>query len=865
MHIRLVEYLLIFLLFEAQEAYAQFFEITNSEGIYVINTGTYDGNGTSFKDFNSDGWDDVTFGTVNGMPRFFENNAGDLEEVYFELPNYQNAQIKGLQWVDFDNDGDQDLFIAYSGSPVRLYRNNGLQTFSDITTSAGIVEEYVDHFGSAWSDVDKDGFLDLYISKYSSIDDTYSYEYTNRFYHNNGDGTFSDYTVLTNLDGTVHSCFQPIFFDYNGDNFQDLYVLIDREVESNILFKNNGNGTFSNMSSVSGANIAVDAMGGSVDDYDNDGDMDIYVSNSYDGNVLLRNNGNGTFSDVSPYYDLQVNQICWGDMWLDYNNDTHKDLWVSTTINNWESSQNLFFVNNGDNTFTEDIYSTGIEGDLDPTFSCSMGDLNKDGYYDFITNNNDPRPSSIWQSVTGVNNSLSVTLTGTVSNRDAIGTWLQCYVNGHLTVNHLLNSENYLGQNAQREIFGCGISTMVDSLVIRWPSGLIETYYDIVVPSLHHFIEGALQNSNIEVYSEGDLVLCPGETLTLTCEESSNYQWNNGQQTQSITISEPGTYFVQSTNDFGFIVQSDTLVVTSSNFPQLYHTIYDVSCFQEDDGTILIETAEELEILWSNGSAGYTLSNVSAGWQTYNITNSSNCVFEDSLYVSQPDSISYFSSTTPVLCHGENSGIAQIEITGGIAPYNLVFDNVDSNALFAGTHCFTIWDSHLCVQTGCIEINEPEELVVEISSSPQYENGPSGTANLLVTGGTPPFDIIWSNGFTNTSNLTELNSGVYSVFVEDSNGCQIEAIFTIDWIVGVYESPVINFQVYPSPFSNVLRVDGPSDNYNITIFDPSGRIIYSENPCIPRTEINSFQWEAGIYFVQINSEKFSGVEWVIKK
>ena len=853
-----------FTLSAAFNSYAQFFEITSSENIVVINTGTYDGNGTSFKDFNSDGWDDLTFGTSNGMPRFYQNFEGNPEEVFFLLPNYPDAQIKALQWVDYDNDGDQDLFLSYSGSGVKLYSNNSNMEFEDVTDSAGLLEENVDHFGTAWSDTDRDGNLDLYISKYTSTEDLISYELTNRFYHNNGDGTFSDYTVLSNLDGVIHSCFQPVFFDFNGDHLQDLYVLIDRHVESNIMYKNNGDGTYTDVSVLSGTDIAVDAMGGSIDDYDNDGDIDIYVSNGYDGNVLLRNNGDATFSDVSANYDLQAYRICWGDMWIDYNNDSHKDLWVSTTINNWASDQNLFFINNGDNTFLEDIYTSGIDGDMDPTFSCSMGDLNQDGYFDFITNNNDPRPSSIWQNTTGTNNFLSITLTGTESNRDAVGTLIECYTDGHINVNHLLNSENYLGQNAAREIFGLAEATLVDSLVIYWPSGLVETYYDIEVPAYKHYVEGAQLFEQVYLEYEGDLTLCPGETLTISCGEGVSYLWNTGEVSQSISVNQAGNYSVLVVNDNGSLIPSDTLLIQDAAIPLVNATIHPVSCYAGSDGSIELECESQIDVVWSTGQTGLTISSLVSDWYSYQFTTLENCSLFDSLWISQADTMTVQLQIGNVNCFGEESGTVQTIVGGGTPPYSLDWGIKDPLQLSAGIHCVSIIDSLQCEISACVEVTEPEQLFLDIIINPAFENGSGGSAIATITGGASPYQLIWSNGVSDLFNLENLAPGVYSLLVTDSNGCVVEQVFEIEFIVSLNQSDKESISIFPTPCFDQLSIKNIKAFSQCHIYDTLGKLIL----WIPLTEsnetINCSNWKSGVYYMHITSSTSTLRQMIVK-
>ncbi|MDH5297067.1 MAG: CRTAC1 family protein, partial [Nitrospirota bacterium] len=471
----------IFCLLPAVRSHAQFSETSTANGIFLVNDNPLFGNGTCFVDFDDDGWDDLTFASKNQSVLFYKNNNGQFTPYFptFDPQLPATGDIKCVLWVDYDNDGDKDFILSAVYATLKVYQNQGDMTFIEVGSQIGILPETVQIYGVSAGDIDNDGCLDLFVCKYHNHQLVTGYQYSNRVYHNNCDGTFSDVTVSAGFGTSIQASFACIWLDYNMDGYQDVYVINDRLNYPNFLYKNNGNGGFINVTASSGAGVYIEAMSCSSTDYDNDGDLDIYVSNTSAGNVLLNNNlGLQIFTDVASSAGVVANQLCWGALWIDYNNDMWEDLFVSTLGNVGTTLlQNLFFVSDGDGTFHSGISETGILGDTDGSYTVAKGDYNQDGYYDYATNNASPASASLWQNNGGSNHWISVSLEGTISNKDGIGSWIECFVDGNKYVQYTFCGENYLGQNSEREIFGLAGNTAVDSLRIKWLSGIVETYY----------------------------------------------------------------------------------------------------------------------------------------------------------------------------------------------------------------------------------------------------------------------------------------------------------------------------------------------------------------------------------------------------
>lgn len=270
--------------------------------------GTY-GGGISFFDFDKDGWDDITVSSETGDPvRFYKNNTGVFSQIEF-ISFDPLFETKTVQWIDFDNDGDYDLFVTSFSDSNILYQNIGNMVFEDVTISSGLILNDNSNYGSSWGDYDKDGFLDVFICSRSDFqeDDTQNY-----LYHNNGDGTFSIVNDQAGIDNNHHLSFCSSFFDYNNDGWQDLYIANDKLETQNLLYKNNGDGTFTEVGEETGTNISMDGMSTTIGDYNEDGWLDIYITNTIAGNVFLKNNGDGTFTDVASTNGTLFESAAWG-------------------------------------------------------------------------------------------------------------------------------------------------------------------------------------------------------------------------------------------------------------------------------------------------------------------------------------------------------------------------------------------------------------------------------------------------------------------------------------------------------------------------------------------------------------------------
>jgi len=495
------------------------------------------GSGVALFDYNGDGLLDVFI--VNGSSfqildnphvprtssRLFRNNGdGTFTDVTRPSGLINEGWGMGVAVADFDNDGRPDVFITNFGQN-RLFHNNGHGTFTDITEPAGVAGGNWST-GCAWGDYDRDGRLDLYVSRYvdfnrANIPPPGTYNYclyqgvpvacgprglpglADLLYHNEGNGKFHEVSAEAGVRDTDKAYgFSVVWCDFDNDGWPDAYVANDSM--PNYLWHNKHNGTFEEIGMEAGCAVSGDgrpqsSMGIAVGDYDNDGWLDILVTNFAEDYDTLYHNSHGEFDDVSYAAGLGTatySPLAWGAGFVDFDNDGWKDLFIADghiypqadkTSNPYLQHNQLFrnlrngrfsLLAPGESGFTEARSSRG----------AAWGDLNNDGALEIVVNNIDQVPF-LYAPARLSGNWIRVKLGGTKSNRDAVGARVQV-TTGKLTQSgEILAGDSYLSTCDSRLHFGLGEARTVDRLEIRWPSGGTEVHEHLSANCEHVFRE----------------------------------------------------------------------------------------------------------------------------------------------------------------------------------------------------------------------------------------------------------------------------------------------------------------------------------------------------------------------------------------
>ncbi|MDE2785529.1 MAG: FG-GAP-like repeat-containing protein [Chloroflexota bacterium] len=493
------------------------------------------GAGVVVFDFNNDGRQDIYVASkpswdespdqIDGANALYRNDGnGTFTDVAAEAGV---DELMGLSnggcAADYDNDGDQDLYVTNWGSS-KLFRNNGSGRFVDATDHAGLGDPDPSYrsMGCAWGDYDRDGHLDFVIVRHMEESDMEAFD-LRLFYlavrplglfHNNGDGTFTEVSHLLG-DGSAPqkipgeygnlwgAGFQPGWVDFDNDGDSDLYVVNDfgHDVQPNVLWRNDGPGEsgawqFEDISRDSRTDVPMFGMGLAVGDYDLDGHFDLYVTNIED-NVLLKNNGDGlTFTESAADAGAGMGafqrrqRVSWGTVFFDYDNDGWEDLYVasghldSDRFTNHRHQPNLLLRNTGLGTF-EDISSISGANDRGVGRGVAYADFNDDGCLDLYVANlglagDDAQSARLFQnSCAGDANWLRVHTVGTTSNRDGIGARVTVVADGRTQIREITAGSSNKSQSMLPAHFGLGRADKADSVQIRWPSGIVQTIHDV--------------------------------------------------------------------------------------------------------------------------------------------------------------------------------------------------------------------------------------------------------------------------------------------------------------------------------------------------------------------------------------------------
>lgn len=420
-----------------------------------------------FRNDNNGGFTNVT--NEAGLSNLFP------KEEYSAFSPALDGVKYGVSWGDYDNDGYPDIFFTHQ-LKVQLFHNNGNGTFTEKTTAAGFTKlNNCWNTSATWFDFNHDGYLDIYICDWGKCD-------YNSFYFNNGNGTFTNVTTQFKSAEKNRRSYLGIPFDMNRDGWLDIYITNDNKVANELLINVNGTSSFDDAEQY-GINNAGDDMAVGIGDYNNDGSFDFYITN-INKNVFYKNNGDNTFIDIATEKGIQNTGWAWENIFADFDLDGDEDLFVVNGYSLTGPQKNRYFKNQhmqGTDGFT-DVSDAVSLGDMTIGTSACAFDYDHDGDLDVFVSNND-RASYFYSNQSIENNEsnyqwLKVSLQGSTSNRDAIGSVLS--VSTDLgTFHRYYTGIGFLSQSLQPIHFGLGNATKINEITITWPSGLVEKYQDV--------------------------------------------------------------------------------------------------------------------------------------------------------------------------------------------------------------------------------------------------------------------------------------------------------------------------------------------------------------------------------------------------
>ena len=853
-------------------AQISFTESHSALGVTHQSTGALQTGGVSTADFNQDGLDDITLASGDGDPLLFLQNTGSgFTPVSLNIINVEKT--KQISWVDFDNDGDLDFFCANLDGANELWENNGSMSFTNITTSAGLDMSGSRTFTFDWGDYNRDGWLDLYVTNnvYGTIYDTV---YSNYLYKNNRDGSFTNVTQYAGVPDSNKNPLAVTFADINNDLWPDLFIASDK-MQGNVMFKNGGTGRFADISMPSGANQHICSMSSGTGDPNNDGYLDFYVTNSPPGNVFLVNNGNETFTESAASNGVGFYDESWGALFIDADNDGDHDLYVSGGAIPPTTNSAAMYENNGNAMFTQLTSSAiGMAADVVVSHANAFGDFNNDGFPDMVVNNMAPANSHVWMNdASSGNNWLKVKLQGTVSNEDAYGTAIDFYHNGTYQKRYHYCQGSFLSQKTPALMLGLGSDTLVDSLVIHWPSGLMETYTNVSGNQEVTYVEGALGTFVAQVFSEGTLDVCDGHQVTLYPNgRFTNVMWNGSIASHTYTPTVNGTYYFTALDPLGGNIVSDTVTVNHLAPMNCSVTVTDIDCYGDMDAIAISATAPTQNIvstMWSTGDTSVAISGLGAGWYHMIETDIYGCMDTVSFMVTQPDSLELMSALTHNTCYGDMIGQIDATVQGGTPGYNYLWSTgatvATISGLPAGNYMLQISDSNGCMVSDIFMINEPTEIMGSATTTDEM-TGNDGTIDLTVSGGMTPYTFSWDNGAT-TEDISGLAQGLYTVTITDSVGCQMVESYYVGSQLSIStnsESPV---KVYPNPTSSLLNLELPETmlSGSMTLTDVTGKTLISKPITNTTMQLDLSGYSSGVYVVTILSEGESSTLRVVRK
>jgi hypothetical protein len=600
--------------------------------------------GMAAGDFDHNGYKDIIAGgNGSGLKVLMTNNTGTGGTVV-TIPN-SNFFVQNITLGDFNNDGWLDAFVCDDNAPAKIFTNNGSGT---LTLNTSIINFALNptinyggdpadsgNYGSAWTDFDNDGDLDLYIAHCRQASNSPTdLRRINRLFQNNGDGTFTENAAAYNI--------------------------------------NQGWQTWTS----------------SFGDIDNDADMDVLLTNHDHASMIMLNDGSGHYTEITPTTNVNLTTLTpIESQWEDFDNDGYLDMIVT-------GSAARIYRNNGNNTFTR---VTGLFPDTN-MLSFAIGDLNHDGFSDIYASygNIYTTPTTtddvFYLNSANGNHFFNLNLQGTTSNRDAVGAKAWIYGSWGVQIREVRSGESYGTNNSPLLHFGIGQATTIDSVRIAWPSGSSQTMYNLAADQFMTVIENnCLSPQALISSSSPSNIICPGDSVILTAPAGYNYLWSDGSIASSLAVHQAGEYNVRvsaANNSCVAVSRTIKIQLNPDETPAIAAT--GPLSFCQGGSVVLTSPAGLNGYNWSNGTQAQQITVTQSGDYTLSVQGvcqiyTSSPIHVDVLQVPVPanESVTFTSTGTQTLTHSAtaDSLVWYDAATGGnvVGSGNSITANVTGN------------------------------------------------------------------------------------------------------------------------------------------------------------------------------------------
>ena len=525
-------------------------------------------------DMNGDHLDDIVGISDNVLVIAAQQEDGTFVTTS-HFQNFQNTADWSICAGDIDANGFNDLIIGDTEFVSFVYANNNGSAYTEEAKPNPIFSQR-----STFADIDNDGHLDAFICHDVN---------QNHPYRNDGNGNLTlDQSLITTPANTPGN-YESVFVDYDNDGDLDMHLtkcvqnaLPDDPNRINLLYNNDGNGNYTEVAAQAGLADSDQSWVSMFEDFDGDGDFDVFTLNHEVSNKLMLNNGDGTFTDVTEGSGLEDSFLgAVLGLAADFDNDGDIDI-----LRNFPSQ---FYFNNGDMTFTTETVNF---------FIGSMGDLNNDGYMDIVEGHD------VYYNQGNANHWLRINTVGRESNRNGIGAKVEAYGDFGMKLREVRAGRSWAPMTTLGTHIGLGPFTEIDSLVVKWPSGLRSVILNPAVDQVYTIDELDCPTEFINVETVGTLQICDGESVLLTAPAGFQYLWSTDEVTQSINITESGGYNVTVTRPGG--CTSFSKVINVENLADSLE-ITAPDGLEFCGAPIRLQADTDQPVVWSTGETSQTI------------------------------------------------------------------------------------------------------------------------------------------------------------------------------------------------------------------------------------------------------------------